>query len=105
MKWIWQRPDWPDFHYDPRALEGRQIQFRIDPERLTGRFEALPIASQEETTIDLMLSETIKTSAIESETLSPESVRSSLLSLIASDTLPAQLGPESGLEQMIEQRA
>ena len=53
-----------------------------------GRFEALPSAYQDDATIDLMLSEAIKTSAIEGEVLDRESVRSSLLSLIASDTLP-----------------
>ena len=46
------------------------------------------MASQEDATIDLMLSEAIKTSAIEGEDLDRESVRSSLLSLITSDTLP-----------------
>lgn len=44
--------------------------------------------SQEDVAIDLMLSEAMKTSAIEGEDLDRESVRSSLLSLIASDTLP-----------------
>ena len=39
--------------------------------------------------IDLMLSEAIKTSVIEGENLYRESVRSSLLSLIVSDTLPS----------------
>ena len=52
-----------------------------------GCFEALPKAYQEDATIDLMLSEAIKTSAIEGEVLDRESVRSSLLSLITSDTL------------------
>jgi Fic family protein len=46
------------------------------------------MASQEDATINLMLSEAIKTSAIEDEELDRESVRSSLLSLITSDTLP-----------------
>lgn len=46
------------------------------------------MASQEDAMIDLMLSEAIKTSAIEGENLDRESVRSSLLSLITSDTLP-----------------
>jgi Fic family protein len=55
---------------------------------LAGRFEALPVAYQKDATIDLMLSEAIKTSAIEGEELDRESVRSSLLSLITSDTLP-----------------
>jgi len=46
------------------------------------------MASQEDATIDLMLSEAIKTSAIEGEDLDRESVMSSLLSLMTSDTLP-----------------
>lgn len=88
MKWIWQQPDWPDFRYDNRALNDRELEFRLNSGRLAGSFDALPMASQEDATIDLMLSEAIKTSAIEGENLDRESVRSSLLSLIASDTLP-----------------
>ena len=88
MRWIWQQSDWPDFRYDKRDFEDREFAFRINSERLTGRFEALPMAYQQDATIDLMLSEAIKTSAIEGEELDRESVRSSLLSLITSDTLP-----------------
>ena len=88
MKWIWKQPDWPDFRYDNRALNDRELEFRLNSERLAGSFDALPMASQEDATIDLMLSEAIKTSAIEGEDLDRESVRSSLLSLITSDTLP-----------------
>ncbi|PVV11766.1 MAG: hypothetical protein B6D77_06290 [gamma proteobacterium symbiont of Ctena orbiculata] len=88
MRWIWQQPGWPDFRYDKSALEDRELAFRINSERLAGSFDALPVASQEDATIDLMLSEAIKTSAIEGEDLDRESVRSSLLSLITSDTLP-----------------
>ena len=88
MRWIWQQSDWPSFRYDKRAFEYRDNEFRINSERLMGRFEALPRAYQEDATIDLMLSEAIKTSAIEGEVLDRESVRSSLLALITSDTLP-----------------
>jgi len=88
MRWIWQQPDWPDFRYDELALENRELAFRLKSERLAGSFDALPMASREDATVDLMLSEAIKTSAIEGEDLDRESVRSSLLSLIASDTLP-----------------
>ncbi len=88
MRWIWQQPDWPDFRYDSRALDDRELEFRLNSERLAGSFDALPVASKEDATIDLMLSEAIKTSAIEGEDLDRGSVRSSLLSLITSDTLP-----------------
>lgn len=88
MRWIWQQPDWPDFRYDEHPLEHREREFRLKSERLAGSFDALPMACKEDATIDLMLSEAIKTSAIEGEDLDRESVRSSLLSLITSDTLP-----------------
>lgn len=87
MKWIWQQSDWPNFRDNKLALERRDNEFRTKSERLLGRFEALPSAYQEDATIDLMLSEAIKTSAIEGEVLDRESVRSSLLSLITTDTL------------------
>ncbi len=87
MRWIWQQSDWPDYRYDAQMFEDREHAFLINSARLRGRFEALPWAYQEDATIDLMLSEVIKTNAIEGEDLDKESVRSSLLSLIASDTL------------------
>ncbi len=88
MRWIWQQSDWPDYRYDKRLFEDREHVFLVNSARLRGRFEALPRAYQEDAMIDLMLSEAIKTNAIEGEDLDRESVRSSLLSLIASDTLP-----------------
>ncbi|HHJ20781.1 MAG TPA: Fic family protein [Gammaproteobacteria bacterium] len=91
MKWIWQQPDWPDFRYDKHALEDREFEFHLNSARLAGRFDALPMVSREDATIDLMLSEAIKTSAIEGEDLDRESVRSSLLSLITSDALPENI--------------
>ncbi len=95
MKWIWQQSDWPNFRYDRRALEDREFKFRLNSERLAGRFDALSVASREEVTVDLMLSEAIKTSSIEGEDLDRESVRSSLLSLIASDMLPENTDQKS----------
>ena len=88
MKWIWQQHDWPNFRYDTSALREREHLFRLGSERLAGRFEALPKASREDATIELMLSEALKTSAIEGENLDRASVRSSLLALIAKDSIP-----------------
>jgi len=96
MRWLWQQPDWPNFRYDQRALEARDFEFRLNSERLAGSFDVLPTASQKDATIDLMLSEAIKTSAIEGEALDRESVRSSLLSLITLDTLPDNSDQKAG---------
>jgi len=88
MKWIWQHSDWPNFRYDKRAFDECNTLFRLNSERLMGRLEALPKVYQEDVTIDLLLSEAIKTSAIEGEMLDRKSVRSSLLSLISDDVIP-----------------
>lgn len=90
MNWIWQQPDWPNFRYYSDILDDRDLEFRAKSERLTGQFETLSLASQQDAAIDLMLSEAIKTNAIEGEYLDRASVRSSLLSLISSDSLPGK---------------
>jgi hypothetical protein len=43
MRWIWEQSGWPGSRYNQRSLEDRDTMFRIDSERLTGRYEALPI--------------------------------------------------------------
>ena len=88
MKWIWQNNNWPQFTYDENLFSDRMAEFRLTSERLSGRIEALSGSNQNDAIIDLLLSEAIKTSAIEGEILDRDSVRSSLLSLINSDTLP-----------------
>ena len=60
-----------------------------------GRVESLSDEHQKNTTIDLMLSEAIKTSAIEGELLDRESVRSSLLALMSSESIPASSDQKS----------
>ena len=88
MKWIWKEADWPNFQYDEQDFIERNHEFRINSERLMGRVESLSDEYQKNTIIDLMLSEAIKTSAIEGELLDRESVRSSLLALISSESIP-----------------
>ncbi|MEJ1368381.1 MAG: Fic family protein [Candidatus Sedimenticola sp. (ex Thyasira tokunagai)] len=86
MRWIWENNDWPNYHYDASAFVERIAEFSLKSERLYGRIEALPNSYQTDALVDLMLSEAIKTSAIEGENLDRESVRSSLLSMIGIDT-------------------
>lgn len=88
MKWVWQQADWPNFRYTPLLSADRELEFLMRSERLAGSVDALPTGHHDDVIIDLMLSEAIKTSAIEGERLDRQSVRSSLLALITSDTLP-----------------
>ncbi|MEA3642548.1 MAG: Fic family protein [Lamprobacter sp.] len=85
--WTWQHQDWPNFRYDTEAFRSQVETFHLKSERLMGRVEALPADLQTDAVIGLMLSEAIKTSAIEGESLDRDSVRASLLQLIAQDSV------------------
>jgi len=76
--WVWQRDDWPIFHYDVDHFIESANAFNRVAERLYGRVEALPEHYRADTLVDLMASEAITTSAIEGETLDRDSVRSSI---------------------------
>lgn len=95
MTWIWQRPDWPEFRYNVDLLRDRDLEFRLLSERLAGRLEGTSLASQQETVIDLMLSEALKTSEIEGEHLDRASVRSSLLALVHAESVPDRVDRSS----------
>ena len=76
--WIWEDKDWPHYICDAELFADRIETFFRKADRLTGRVESLPESYQEDAIIDLMLSEAIKTSLIEGETLNRDSIRSSL---------------------------
>ncbi|PJA33461.1 MAG: DUF4172 domain-containing protein [Zetaproteobacteria bacterium CG_4_9_14_3_um_filter_53_7] len=79
MKWIWQYASWPEFEYDPSALQGLEEQFKLDAFRLIGAVSVITEEQQQRFTIDLMSEEALKSSGIEGELLNRDSVISSLL--------------------------
>lgn len=95
MLWIWQQPDWPNFRYAARNLRDRSVAVHHGAARLAGQLQPLSADTRYEATIALMQSEAVSTSAIEGETLDQDCVRSSLLSLMASDTIPENTDQKS----------
>jgi len=85
--WTWQHKNWPQFEYDSGAFSERVETFNLKSARLMGRIEAMSTPYQTDAMVDLMLSEAIKTSAIEGELLDRDSVRSSILRLIAKESI------------------
>jgi len=71
-------PDWPNFRFDADLFSTKIDSFHRATERMFGRVEALSSLQHNDTIIDLMVSEAIKTSVIEGEILDRESVRSSI---------------------------
>jgi len=78
MKWNWQSENWPEWHYDPTALEALERAFLLGAGKLVGAWSHLSQHSQDELSIELLTDEAMKTSAIEGEYLDRASVQSSM---------------------------
>lgn len=78
MSYNWQQNDWPEFSYETQEIESLLFSFMEETGRISGMLHALNEESQLETMIDLMVSEAVKTSAIEGEYLSRQDVVSSI---------------------------
>ena len=78
MMYNWQQSDWPNFKYDTSRIDDLLIDFAQKLGKSSGLLEALPSDYQQETIIELMVAEAIKTSEIENEYLSRQDVMSSV---------------------------
>ena len=78
MVYNWQQKDWPDFKYQLDDLSNLQLSFGLKSGKITGILLGLSETTQTNTTIEMMVSEAIKTSEIEGEFLSRQEVMSSI---------------------------
>lgn len=78
MSYNWQQPDWPHFRYDLSGIEEALFTLAEKTGRASGLFKGLTADAQLEATIEMMVVEAIKTSAIEGELLSRKDVMSSM---------------------------
>jgi Fic family protein len=78
MTWNWQKADWPNFSYDPRALEPLEQQFLRQSGEVIGAVRHVGPDDRDALKIELISEEAVKTSQIEGEILNRDSVQSSL---------------------------
>ena len=78
MTYNWQLPDWPQFRYDPSVVQDYLVQFAEKAGQTRGELDGLSSELQRDAIIDLMVSESIKTSEIEGEYVSRQDVMSSV---------------------------
>ncbi|MEP6772469.1 MAG: Fic family protein [Polaromonas sp.] len=77
-RYIWQLPDWPQWHVDLASLAAQLAQVHRAQGQLMGRMAELGLAEREQATLQVLTQEVIKTSEIEGERLSLDAVRSSI---------------------------
>jgi len=78
IKWIWQRQDWPKFHWQEQLIAPLLREVRVKQGVLIGKTGSVAENISLESALDTLLQNIIASSAIEGEQLNEHSVRSSL---------------------------
>jgi Fic family protein len=100
-QWIWQHPDWPEFHWDSARLAHPLASARRAQGELSGMARLLDPNSDLHAQLEVLTSEGVATSAIEGERFDPNAVRSSLARRLGLPTagLPA---PPRSIEGLVD---
>lgn len=78
MVYNWQQQDWRNFQYDEKALTNIALTFMETAGQSQGFLKGLSLNDQEESIVNILVKEAIKTSAIEGELISRADVISSI---------------------------
>ncbi len=78
MTWNWQKPDWPNFTWDPPRLRKAEERFLVGGGMFAGTIKHLNETDREQLTIEAISTEALTTSEIEGEILDRASVQSSI---------------------------
>ena len=78
MKYNWQLPNWPEFKYDTSVIDALCMAFALETGEMKGLVDSLSTEMQQETILQFMISEAVKTSEIEGEFFSRQDVMSSI---------------------------
>ncbi len=104
-RYIYQRPDWPRFHWDQAALANQLGSVRHRQGRLIGRMQALGFPLREQAVLKTLTEDVLKSSEIEGEFLDRDQVRSSIarrLGIDAGALLPADRNVDGIVEMMLD---
>lgn len=102
---IYQRADWPKFHWDTEQLVSALAAVRHKQGRLLGHMAALGFSLQSEATLQTLTLDVLKTSEIEGELLNADQVRSSVARRLGIDTfglIPADREVEGIVEMLLD---
>lgn len=78
MRYNWQQTDWPKFQYQISDIEDLLLSYLQNAGRLEGALRSLRESEREESIMELLIAEAIKTSEIEGEFMSRTDVASSI---------------------------
>ncbi len=103
--YISQQQDWPHWRYDVQRLMGLLGQVHRAQGNLLGRMQPLGLGLREQATLQVLTEDVVKTSEIEGEHLSRDSVRSSLARRLGVDIgalAPADRNVDGVVEMVLD---
>ncbi|WP_257668659.1 Fic family protein [Parapedobacter tibetensis] len=103
MVYNWQLQGWPDFTYGVSEVQPLILAFAQETGEVNGLIQGLPDDLKQETLLQLMLSEAVKTSEIEGEYVSREDVMSSIRNNLGLNDVPIYIKDQraSGVAQLM----
>jgi Fic family protein len=101
MTWSWQRPEWPNFSWNPDLLRRAEEQFLVGGGMFAGTLNHLGPDDKDQLTIEALSIEALTTSEIEGEILDRASVQSSIQRQLGLATDRRRVKPaEQGIAEM-----
>jgi Fic family protein len=103
--YIHEQKDWPQLHWDSKALSSLLADVRHRQGRLLGQMEALGFKLKEEAVLQTLTADVVKSSEIEGEKLDPEAVRSSIarrLGMNIGGLVPSDRNIDGVVEMMLD---
>lgn len=100
-----ERPEWPHFSWDSKALTDQLASVRHRQGRLIGRMEGLGFPLRNEAVLQTLTQDVLKSSEIEGEILDQDQVRSSIARRLGMDIgalTPADRDVEGVVEMMLD---
>lgn len=91
MNYNWQQEEWPHFEYELSHLEDAILELTSRMGRASGLIDGLSDEIKNETLIDMMVAEAVKTSEIEGEYLSRKDVMSSIRNNLGLNSIQEQV--------------
>lgn len=102
MKWNWQQKDWPNFTYRTEKISDFEARFLQRSGMFFGAYKHITEDERKILIVDLISEEALKTSEIEGEMLSRDSIQSSLRRQFGlEDTLSNIPSAEQGIADMM----
>ena len=103
--YLWEKPDWPAFTWDEKALAKLLAQVSREQGRLLGKMEALGFDLRNEAHLRTLTEDVVKSSEIEGEKLERDQVRSSIARRLGMDVgglIPVDRDVEGVVEMMLD---